>query len=79
MKQRHKDSEVQVLKVPHEFLLFKALCKFGYCVTENFAIDKYGSVRYKDSAVPYMKRLLNKYQFDKEKLLKVIHLLSNYT
>ena len=40
--------------------------------TEKFAIDKYGSVRYKDSAVPYMKRLLNKYQFDKDKLFKAL-------
>ena len=38
--------------------------------SERFALEKYGSVRYRDSALPYMKRLLNKYQVDKDKLFK---------
>ena len=46
--------------------------------SEKFAIEKYGSVRYKNSALPYMKRLLNKYQTDKDKLLKVSSVPMNY-
>ena len=46
--------------------------------SEKFAIEKYGSVRYKDSALPYMKRLLNKYQFEKDKLFKVLAVPKNY-
>ena len=46
--------------------------------SEKFALEKYGSVRYKNSALPYMKRLLNKYQTDKDKLLKLISVPMNY-
>ena len=48
--------------------------------TEKFSLEKYGSVsvRYKDSAVPYMKRLLNKYQSDKDNLFKVLSVPMNY-
>ena len=46
--------------------------------TEKFAIEKYGSVRYQESALPYMKRLLNKYHSDKDKLLKVLSVPMNY-
>ena len=46
--------------------------------TERFAIEKYGSVRYQESALPYMKRLLNKYHSDKDKLLKVLSVPMNY-
>ena len=40
--------------------------------SERFALEKYGSVRYRDSALPYMKRLLNKYQADKNKVFKAL-------
>ena len=40
--------------------------------SEKFALEKCSSVRYRDSALPYMKRLLNKYQSDKNKLFKAI-------
>ena len=46
--------------------------------TEKFSLEKYDSVRYKDSAVPYMKRLLNKYQLDKDNLFKVLSVPMNY-
>ena len=46
--------------------------------TERFAIEKYGSVRYQESALPYMKRLLNKYHSDKDKLLRVLSVPMNY-
>ena len=38
--------------------------------SERFALEKCGSIRYRDSALPYMKRLLNKYQLEKNRLLK---------
>ena len=40
--------------------------------SEKFALEKYGSARYSDSALPYMKRLLNKYQDDKNNLFKAL-------
>jgi len=40
--------------------------------SEKFALEKCGSVRYRDSALPYMKRLLNKNQLEKNKLLKAL-------
>ena len=46
--------------------------------SEKFALEKCGSVRYRDSALPYMKRLLNKYQSDKNKLFKAISVPMNY-
>ena len=46
--------------------------------TGKFSLEKYGYVRYKDSAVPYIKRLLNKDQFDKDKLFKVLYVPMNY-
>ena len=46
--------------------------------SDKFALDKYGSVRYKDSAIPYMKRLMNKYQLDKDRLFKVLSVPMNY-
>ena len=46
--------------------------------SEKFALEKCGSVRYSDSALPYMKRLLNKYQLEKNKILKVLSVLMNH-
>ena len=47
--------------------------------TEKFSLEKYGSVRYKDSAVPYMKRLLKDISLIKTIFLKysqIVHFFS---
>ena len=46
--------------------------------SEKFALEKYSSVRYRDSALPYMKRLLNKYQLEKNKLVNALSVPMNY-
>ena len=46
--------------------------------SEKFALEKCGSVRYRDSALPYMKRLLNKYQLEKNKILKALSVPMNH-
>ena len=55
-----------------KFKKFFPLNKKEHCMTmresEKFALHKYGSVRYRDSAIPYMKRLLNEYQLVQNKL-----------
>ena len=55
-----------------KFKKFFPLNKKEHCMTmresEKFALHKYGSVRYRDSAIPYMKRLRNEYQFEQNKL-----------
>ena len=55
-----------------KFRKFFPLNKKEHCMTmrgsEKFALHKYSSVRYRDSAIPYMKRLLNEYQLVQNKL-----------
>ena len=46
--------------------------------TEKYAVEKCDSVRYQGSALPYMRKLLNKYQFEKIKLLKALSLPMNH-
>ena len=46
--------------------------------SEKYEIEKCSSVRYRDSALPYMRKLLNKYQLGKNKLLKELSVLMNH-
>ena len=46
--------------------------------SEKYAVEKCSSVRYRDSALPYMRKLLNKYQFEKIKLLKALSVPMNH-
>ena len=46
--------------------------------SEKFLVEKCGSDRYKNSALPYMKRLLNKHQLEKSALLKVLSVPMNH-
>ena len=65
-----------------KFKRFFPLYKKDHCMTmresEKFALEKYGSVRYRDSALPYMKRLLNKYQLEKNRTLKALSVPMNF-
>ena len=59
-----------------KFKKFFPLNKRQHCMSmrnsEKFLIGKYGSVRYRDSALPFMKRLLNKHQLVKNELAKAL-------
>ena len=46
--------------------------------SEKFLVEKCGSDRYKTSAVPYMKRLLNKHQLEKNALFKELSVPMNH-
>ena len=46
--------------------------------SEKYAIGKCSSVRYQDSALPYMRNLLNKFQLEKNKLLKELSVPMNH-
>ena len=65
-----------------KFKRFFPLYKKDHCLTmrksEKFALEKYGSVRYRDSALPYMKRLLNKYLLEKNRMLKALSVPMNF-
>ena len=80
------DSEVRIVRIGclkiEKFKKFFPLNKKDHVMSmrnsEKFALEKCGSVRYRDSALPYMKRLLNKYQSVKNKLVKAISVPMNY-
>ena len=65
------------LKV-EKFRKFFPLNQRDHCMTmrksEMFAVKKCGSERYQASALPYMKRLLNKYKLEKKQLLSAIEM-----
>ena len=46
--------------------------------TEKFKIDKFGSIRYKNSAIPYMLSILNSYESQKSDILTKISVPMNY-
>ena len=46
--------------------------------SEKFLVEKYGSDRYRNSALPFMKRLLNKHQLEKSALFKVFSVPMNH-
>ena len=46
--------------------------------TDKFEVETCGSNRYRDSALPYVKRLLNRYQLDKNQLSKALNVPMNY-
>ena len=46
--------------------------------TEKFELGKFGSSRYKSSAIPYMLTLLNSYESQKSNILKNISVPMNY-
>ena len=65
-----------------KFKKFFPLNRKDHCMSmrnsEKFALEKYSSVRYRDSALPYMKRLLNKYQLEQNKLVNALSVPMNY-
>ena len=46
--------------------------------TDKFEVEKCASNRYRDSALPYMKRLLNRHQLEKNQLFKALNVPMNY-
>ena len=65
-----------------KFKKFFPLNKKDHCMSmrssEKFLLEKCGSVRYRDSALPYMKRLLNKHQLEKSQLFRALSVPMNY-
>ena len=65
-----------------KFKKFFPLTQKEHCMSmrksEKFLVEKCGSDRYKNSALPYMKRLLNKHQVEKSALFKVLSVPMNH-
>ena len=79
LKDRREDLCLRFAKNCLKIEKFKKLFplnKREHCMSvrnsEKFLIEKYGSVRYRDSALPFMKRLLNKHQLEKKELAKAL-------